>query len=165
MSPRLMGFFIWLTMIIERDQYMAGYPKDDEYSIVRNDGGECNLEHCYRYQYIQNEIVAEASSSAVETIYSPLRHEPVLTLTATVLCGGKFIQCFTIEDGKFVSYAVENSRHAAKGVNYCGCLADRGEINLVTREISLFWTQVPGKTSLIVSYEYEYDYYDKDRLI
>jgi hypothetical protein len=96
-----------------------------------------------KYQFAENEIVVETSSSTNDTIYSSLSHKSPFYVNGTIYCDNKPIQTFILLPLSNFFYT-EDKDHAKNG-----------EINLQTNEISLHWNKVPGKTHLIVYYEYE----------
>lgn len=136
----------------------VGFPVDDEFSLICNDGGTVNLDIYYNCQFVQNEELQVINSeqhgyTIYQTTYTPIYAGSM----SGYIYQGDFV--------KYTFYVSENGVFNFKRVDVWGkplaenneylytYYVDGGKLNLATGELTLHWAGTLAP-KVIANYEY-----------
>ncbi len=126
------------------------FPQDDELSLMQGDPGEgpwVNLDIFYSSQFVQNETCNETLTERGEVVEYHVEQTPVLagTLTGTLYVGTRAVATFV---------ASEDSSVCFTHVGHPEIFPVKGEFLPVIGMLTVEWSDVPERSHLVASYEY-----------
>jgi hypothetical protein len=137
----------------------AGFPGDDQYTLMQRASGDANLDIWYSSQVISQETTSSDPGTAPTVKFAPLEKTPILpgTVNGTVYCGGSALATFVVPQNPSSAWSITSVNGTATQKLYSGTL------NVTTGEMTLNFTTTTTPTTLwapgavvyaIVNYEY-----------
>lgn len=125
----------------------AGYPGDDNNSLMQTASGDANLDIFFTHQFVQGESTTTDDGADVLSVFAALKHTPMIagTITGTIYDGLVAVQHFSVgETGTFTFTDI--------GAPVPKVTA--GTVDVTNGELTLTWNAAPGENHVVINYEY-----------